>query len=169
MPAMPRMSLLLGAFVLVGALAAPVAQAQPAYDSCGAVGRPQKLPEGTGKDLRVTGLCSVTKGKYNYGNVNILSGGELTFADDNIEFWTKGIVIENNGKMIAGSEAKPIVSTITIKLYGADQGTSPGARGSSVSPMPSVAFQQQRSGIRMARARSRSTARRTTTSTSMAP
>lgn len=125
----PRAALLLAASVLMAVLPVPAAQAQGAdFDTCGAGGRAQKLSPGTGRDLRVTGTCTVAKGTYNYGNINILANGVLTFTDEVIDLWTKGIVIENNGSLIAGSVDKPIAGPLTIHLYGADQGTNPGGR-----------------------------------------
>lgn len=132
MPHLPRMSFLLGVVALLAAMAAPVAQAQQDYDTCGGGGRPQKLPAGTGKDLRVAGNCTVPKSNtpYKYGNINILAGGTLDFAEDGkIELWTKGIIIENGGVMTAGSPTTPVVGPLTIYLYGEDQGTNPGGQG----------------------------------------
>src|ERR1700723_1919337 len=46
------------------------------------------LPEGTGGDLIVsTGTCTVGAGTFQYRNVKIISGGTLSFTDNNIDFW----------------------------------------------------------------------------------
>src|SRR5262245_29275304 len=58
--------------------------------------------------LEITAACQVGKGTYYYANVNIHSGGVLTFLDEKIEFWATGILIENQGKLIAGSPSEPI-------------------------------------------------------------
>jgi len=87
-------------------------------------------------DLEVTGPCTVGAGTYHYRKVNIYNDGELKFndADNKIDFWAYGIIIENNGSLIAGSPTEPITSYInmdnppknepklTIHLYGEDQG-----------------------------------------------
>ena len=83
------------------------------------------LLPGNGDDLEVTGPCTVAAGTYNYGNVNIYNGGSLTFADAEIDFWAKSILIENSGSLIAGSPQDPIGKnggSLTIHLYGTDQG-----------------------------------------------
>lgn len=83
------------------------------------------LLPGNGDDLEITGPCTVAAGTYNYGNVNIYNGGSLTFADAEIDFWAKSVLIENNGSLIAGSPQDPIGEnggSLTIHLYGTDQG-----------------------------------------------
>lgn len=85
------------------------------------------LPAGSGEDLEVVGACSVGAGTYHYGNVNVYGGGVLTFADAVVDFWTSGIVIENEGSVVAGVP-EPIGTNggrLTIHLYGADQGAQP--------------------------------------------
>jgi hypothetical protein len=97
-------------------------------------------------DLVVSGACTVRPGQtYNYGNVNILANGSLTFTethsdgttpgDEATEFWASSIIIEGDGTrdaakggaMLAGSPTAPYGSagnrtgTLTIHLYGADQ------------------------------------------------
>ena len=79
---------------------------------------------GTGEDLEVTGACTVGAGTYQYRNVNIHSGGSLTFDDAVIDFWAYGIIVEKDGSLIAGSEAAPIGMAggkLTIHLYGEAQ------------------------------------------------
>jgi hypothetical protein len=84
------------------------------------------LPPGAGEDLLVSGACAVDPGIYQYGNVNIIANGSLTFketANSRTHFWAKSILVENNGSLIAGSTAKPIGAlngTLTIHLYGSD-------------------------------------------------
>ena len=85
------------------------------------------IANGTGDDLEVTGDCTVAAGTYHYNNVNIHSGGSLTFKDEIIDFWAYGILVENGSSLIAGSEATPIGTAggkLTIHLYGQDQGTN---------------------------------------------
>lgn len=83
------------------------------------------IANGTGEDLEVTGACTVGAGTYHYRNVNIHSGGSLSFDDAVIDFWAYGIIIEKDGSLIAGSETTPIGTAggkLTIHLYGEDQG-----------------------------------------------
>ncbi|MCL4244767.1 MAG: pentapeptide repeat-containing protein, partial [Candidatus Dadabacteria bacterium] len=87
------------------------------------------IAAGTGEDLDVTGPCTVDgmvpNGVYHYRNVHIYDGGSLTFNDAVIHFWAYNILVENNGSLIAGSEAAPIGTAggkLTIHLYGEDQG-----------------------------------------------
>ena len=133
---MPKLALL----ILAAALAAAhpqVASAQPSYDTCGNA-RGESLKPGTGRNLVVQGKCRVAAGTtYKYANVNVVAGGELTFDDGETHFWTSGMIIENGGAVIAGDPgnpptvpAKPIgtLGTLTIHLWGADQGTTPGGR-----------------------------------------
>ncbi len=85
------------------------------------------LAPGEGEDLEVVGLCTVGAGTYRYRNVNIYGQGSLEFLDEHIEFWVQSMLIENNGRVTAGTPAQPIGSnggSITIRLYGSDAGTS---------------------------------------------
>jgi hypothetical protein len=83
-------------------------------------------PGGSTIDLEVTGNCVVDAGTYIYRNVNIYkrpgatNGGTLTFADADIDFFAESIVIENEGKLIAGSSTTPIGTNgvVTIHLWG---------------------------------------------------
>jgi hypothetical protein len=89
-------------------------------------------------DLEVTGPCEVKAGTYTYRSVNIYTKpgavcpqpgattcGTLTFDDAAIDFFAESIVIENDGSMIAGSEAGPArpIGTaggvVRIHLWGA--------------------------------------------------
>ena len=87
-------------------------------------------------DIEISTSCTVTGGAYYYGNINITSGGKLIFADPmlNVDFWTKAIIIENGGSMLAGvinagmpnEQIVPIGTMVagakvTIHLYGAQQ------------------------------------------------
>jgi hypothetical protein len=86
------------------------------------------LPPGNGEELEVVGgECTVGAGTYHYGAVNVYGGGVLTFADEVIDFWTSGMIVENEGSVVAGVP-HPIGTNggkLTIHLYGADQGAQP--------------------------------------------
>ena len=87
------------------------------------------LPNGDGtNDLVInTGTCVASAGLYQYKNVNIYGGGELMFMDNgNTHFWATSILIENTGKLTAGTSDVPYGAngTLTIHLYGADQGVA---------------------------------------------
>jgi len=88
------------------------------------------LDAGAGEDIVINSACSVGAGIYHYGNVNIVSGGTLSFQDKEIDFWAQAIVVENGGSLLAGDSVNPIGKNdgvLTIHLYGADQG--PGGTG----------------------------------------
>jgi hypothetical protein len=96
-----------------------------AGSGCGTDG---KLRAGTGSDIEITnGTCTVGPGTYNYGFVNIHSGGILMFDDNGtIDFWAKSILVENEGSLIVGSFSDPIgnadmKNTVTFHLYGDDK------------------------------------------------
>jgi len=94
----------------------------PGPDPCPAGNlRPKPV---VGEDLVLSKACMVPAGTYQYGNINIISGGSLTFNDAKIDFWAKSILVENGGSLIAGTPEKPIGTNgeITIHLYGADRG-----------------------------------------------
>ena len=91
-------------------------------------GEKNKLrPSQDGGDLTIQGLdCLVQAGTYKFGNVNILEGGTLRFADANIDFWAANIVVEKGGRLLAGvdqtGKITPIANgVVTIHLYGNDQ------------------------------------------------
>ncbi|MGH6849153.1 MAG: G8 domain-containing protein [Methylocella sp.] len=117
------------AILLTGALTAAgsnPAQAQYAPDKCtGGI-----LAPGTGKDLLIDNECTVGGGKYEYRNVNIVSGGKLKFEEAanslnlRIHFWAKSILVEYGGSLVAGSPANPFGAkggVLTIHLYGKDE------------------------------------------------
>ena len=87
------------------------------------------IPSGAGESLEVTGACTAGAGTYRFGNVNIHSGGSLTFNDAVTDFWAAAILVEKDSSLVAGSSGHPIGQAggrLTIHLYGADQGTSGG-------------------------------------------
>ena len=98
------------------------------------------LPPGTGEDIDITnGVCFVdsSNSPYQYGNINIYGAGKLCFVDSgdgkNIEFWAKSILVESNGSLLSSDATKcsggaasvfgASGATLTIHLYGPDQGT----------------------------------------------
>ncbi|MGH7779240.1 MAG: G8 domain-containing protein [Candidatus Binataceae bacterium] len=87
-------------------------------------------------DLEVTGPCEV-KGAispnaplaYYFHSINITNNGSLNFDDALINFYAENIVVESNGKLIAGSTTTPIGTAgglLTIHLWGkpADAGVT---------------------------------------------
>ena len=81
-------------------------------------------------DLKIDKKCWIdTAGSYVYGNVNIIDGGSLEFREpagksSQIDFWAKNIIVENGGKLIAGTPTAPFGSranVLTIYLYGPNQ------------------------------------------------
>lgn len=84
------------------------------------------LDPGNGsQDLLITAPCNVGAGEYMYRNVNIIANGVLNFLDegDNIDFWAKSILVENNGTLKAGESTDSGAfgaagGTLTIYLYG---------------------------------------------------
>jgi G8 domain len=86
-------------------------------------------PTQDGSDLIVNVDCQVGAGNYKFGNVNIIAGGTLSFADATIDFWAANILVENGGSLIAGSPSAPIGTqggVVTIHLYGKDLGPGTG-------------------------------------------
>src|SRR4030095_3143308 len=86
-------------------------------------------PTQDGSDLIVNVDCKVGAGTYKFGNVNIIAGGTLSFADATIDFWAANILVENGGSLIAGSPPAPIGpqgGVVTIHLYGKDLGHGTG-------------------------------------------
>ena len=98
-------------------------------------------PQNPGDDLLVTKDCVVGPGTYKWGNINILADGTLNFADAKIDFWAKSILVENGGRLIAGTPPGPgqpgPIGTqggvVTIHLYGDDKtGDDPSKRGQGI-------------------------------------
>jgi G8 domain len=117
------------AFLIAAVLAFPTSSAEAqkrGVESClgGAV-----PPTQDGSDLIVNVDCNVGAGTYKFGNVNIIAGGALRFADATIDFWAANILVENGGSFIAGSPSAPIGTqggVVTIHLYGKDLGPGTG-------------------------------------------
>jgi len=85
------------------------------------------LLKGAGENIELTKSYCVAAGEYNYGFVNIHSGGKLIFTNAKIDFWAKSILVENNGSLLVGTPAEPIgtgnfKNIVTFHLYGADSG-----------------------------------------------
>jgi hypothetical protein len=67
-------------------------------------------------DLLVSTPCTVPGGSggpgnanhFYYQNVYIFSGGALNFADAQIDFWASNILVDNGGRLSAGSPFQPI-------------------------------------------------------------
>ncbi len=91
-------------------------------------------------DLLVNGPCTVdgTPGSvavYVFRNVNIVGPGSLTFADTRIDFHAESIIIENGGKLEAGTVLHPIGMNpptmgevgARIRIYLWGPSTDPGA------------------------------------------
>lgn len=73
------------------------------------------LPGGSAStDLKIDKKCRVVGspakvGVYVFQNVNIVGPvGELTFEDTRIDFHAENIIVENGGKLVAGSILRPI-------------------------------------------------------------
>jgi hypothetical protein len=105
------------------------------------------LLAGNGGDIVIAKACaadgSVPNGLYQYGNINIIADGSLSFADAVINLWAKNILVENGGTLAAGTPDSPIGTndgTVTIHLYGEDQN----ANGSGV---PCVSDDKGQCGI----------------------
>ena len=65
---------------------------------------------GNGNSLAIDKECRVGNGTYKYADINIIAGGSLIFDEVNnsvIDFWARSIIIENEGKLIAGSPNAP--------------------------------------------------------------
>jgi hypothetical protein len=67
-------------------------------------------------DLLVSTPCNVPGGPggpgnamhYYFKNVYIFSGGSLNFADAQVDFWASNILVDNGGRLSAGSQFEPI-------------------------------------------------------------
>ncbi len=133
------------AALLVGLAAAPpvIGAAQAAQSSNNPVTCNGKLPfqnvrkggggsAGQQPDLLVSKPCTVSSGgTYQFGNVNIVAGGSLTFTEPSgngteVDFWASNIIVEAGGSLIAGSATAPYGSrrgVLNIYLYGKNQST----------------------------------------------
>ena len=89
------------------------------------------LPQGDMRtfDLVVSGACTADgmggtlamPALYVFHNINVVSGGSLTFLDKPIDFHLESMVIENNASVSAGSTMTPIGSNggrLRIYLWG---------------------------------------------------
>ena len=111
------------AMLLQGSLVVPALAAKDIpIEKC----RGGKIDAGDGtKDLWIVGPCVVPAGTYRWQDINIIAGGSLTVADEKVDLWTTSILIENGGKLIAGSPTAPIGKNggrFTVHLYGRNQG-----------------------------------------------
>ncbi len=107
--------------------------------STGGLNATNEVRHQDGADLDIKGVdCLVGAGTFKLGNVHIRDGGTLTFADANIDFWAKNILVEKGGSLLAGVDkngtVNPIANgVITIHLYGADLvGTDPDKRNNGI-------------------------------------
>ena len=132
-----KTAIVVAVLLVIAALPFPTSSAQAQRpDSC--LGGTLTPPTPAGSDLVVKVDCTVGAGTYKFGNVNILAGGILRFADATIDFWAANILVENGGSLIAGSPTAPIGTqdlgnVVTIHLYGPDQtGQNPNKPGTGV-------------------------------------
>src|SRR5262249_2737398 len=92
--------------------------------------------------LLVEDHCTVSKGVYRYGNVNIIVNGVLEFKETPnaaIHFWAKSILVENGGRFIAGAPATPVGTQngkLTIHLYGSDAEKDIACKSQEVNGVP---------------------------------
>jgi hypothetical protein len=97
------------------------------------------VPQGDNRNVNliVNGACTAdgkivvapaTTALYVFHNVNVVSGGSLTFVDVPIDFHAASILVENKGSVTAGRAGDPIGQNpngrLTIYLWGAS--TDPG-------------------------------------------
>ena len=121
-------------FLMVVWLTVPAGRAEAKGHVCstGGINATNEARHQDGADLIITGPrdCLVGAGTFKLGNVHILEGGTLRFADANIDFWAKNILVEKGGSLLAGvfkndkgeETITPIANgVVTIHLYGADQ------------------------------------------------
>ena len=92
--------------------------------------------EAAGEDLVLSSRCKVSAGTYKLGDVHVLANGVLEFTDAKIDFWAANILVENEGKLVAGSPEAPIGTNggvLTIHLWGKDQtGNDPVKQGKGI-------------------------------------
>src|SRR5262245_45210647 len=108
--------LLVGALLIAGA-----ARAQQNPCPVGALPYINLTPVVIDKD------CHVYGGGYVYADINIVAGGSLIFHEVTTPptvFNARSIIIENGGKLIAGSPTAPYGGHLQIILWGSDQGVS---------------------------------------------
>ena len=118
-------------------VAGPIGSAEAARSIASCAGGTLAPPSQPGSDLLVNVACQVGAGTYQFGNVNVVAGGSLIFADATIDFWARSILVENDGSLIAGSPTAPIGTrggVVTIHLYGPEQrpGTGKGDGGQGI-------------------------------------
>src|SRR6266542_1984202 len=131
--------------LLLAAVVADSADAQRLATGCadGVLDQTQ-----SGADLELTVPCTVKAGIYKFKDVHILAKGELIFTDAKIDFWAANILVENKGKLIAGSPDAPIGTNggvVTIHLWGADaNGSDPNKQGRGI---PCMSDKQGQCGV----------------------
>ena len=124
---------ILGTTLLIALLMVTMSQASSAATTQIITCTTGQLPHGdktNPPDLVIaTGTCVAdTAGGSNYyfHRVNILYGGTLQFVDATTDFWAESILVQNGGKLYAGTSGQaitPIIhGTLTIHLWGKDQG-----------------------------------------------
>ena len=107
--------------LLVGALL--IAGAARAQDPCPG----GRLPNVNLTPVVIDKDCNVYGGGYDYADINIVAGGRLIFDGSGptpTSFHARSIIIENGGKLIAGSLTDPYNGSLDIVLWGNDQGFS---------------------------------------------
>ena len=116
------------------------------------------LPKGTGNDLLIDVPCTVNAGTYHYRDVNIIKGGSLQFSDAVINFWAHGILIQNQGSLLAGVVgANPDGSGGTIVPIGSGrrQRYHPSLRQGRGNPWSRHYLQESRRNVRRSVRRAR--------------
>ena len=114
--------------------------AQQDWEDCNGDGDPSKnphhiLPAGSltsPQDLRINGVACVVdgtgtintvSGTYVYRNVNVYSGGSLTFDDAEIDFHVHSILVEKGSTLQAGGSSG-LKGPLTIWLWGSSDLTN---------------------------------------------
>lgn len=78
----------------------------------------------TAQSVSINGECKVAQGVYKFRDVHVLDKGVLRFEDAKIDFWAANILVENGGKIIAGTPEAPIGTLggeLTFHLWGPNQ------------------------------------------------
>ncbi len=131
-PRLRSAGLVLLAVIVAAAACMPVMAQSQAF--CGTNSLPNGNPTNP-PDLIVIGDChvkSLPSPNYYFGNVNIVvtstgKVGRLIFDEPEVggtNFWAKSILVQNGASLLAGTDGTtvtPIVNTVTIHLWGADQ------------------------------------------------